>query len=653
MVSALCLLAATAYPEVPRLDLRCVLTPFKSHMDITCTVDVPAQYIKDGKSEFQLGDQMGVPKVRVMPGGTEVIPQKQSQVDHDTTYTLALPSATNTLLEFTYESHETTGMVYLLSPQECFAGGYNTLWIPAFGDARRMMGRMVFQTPSDFLVKASGREMSSTVNGDTRTTEFHIEEPIVPTFASAAFHVVRTPGKVPVTMYFLKPRPELESGFSNGCASVLGVLQREYGDYPYPDFSIIETPSPISSAQLGFSGASYEGFMFADSDSVDSGFNLAYFGHEMSHQWWGNLVQMRPDHAQTIFSEGFAQFGSLQAVKQIDGVDQAKQYRIYGYPGYSAWQCLMGALAFRETGHDKELSFTPKENSPVQHDLADTKGFLAWQTLARLIGDDAFRAALHQVAKDHAFGSISWEELWRVIQSKTKIPLASFRQQWFETPGLPTVWTEWKQTESTLSVSLRQTAPAYQLRLPLVVRFKDGSRLEKEISFADTSHEITLAVKKSVLSVELDPDHETLHSTPELDALMHDWKDFAQIDYVNRRISDPVDPEKTALAGLSRLPSPDRFGTEFLLRYALGGVYRGQDKNQGAKEQLEKALACPVRIEKFVPLAYLRLARANEFLGNKDQIQKCLDGMISAESRLPYPSGAVAQAKKLYPGYHF
>src|SRR5436190_1145554 len=132
MLSAICMLVA-AFPEVPRLDLSCVLAPSKSHMAITCLVDVPAQYVKDGK--------------------------------------------------------------------------------------------VVFQTPADFLVKASGREISSTVSGEMRTTEFHIEEPIVPTFASAAFHVVRTAGKVPVTMYFLKPRPDLEGGFSNGCASVLGVLQ--------------------------------------------------------------------------------------------------------------------------------------------------------------------------------------------------------------------------------------------------------------------------------------------------------------------------------------------------------------------------------------------------------------------------------------------
>lgn len=655
MVSAICLLAASAYPDVPRLDLTCTLTPSESRMSIVCTVDVPSKFIKDGKAEFELGDQMTVPQV-VLKGSSALPlePKKVSQVDHDLRYSLSIPSSQGDAhLEFTYDSVDLKGFVYWLSPKECFAGGYNTVWFPAFGDSRRLMGTMTFKTPSDFVVKASGREMSSAVEGQVRTTRFEMEEPIVPSFASAPFHVVRIEGKVPVTMYFLKARPELENAFSNGCTEILGVLQKEFGPYPYPDFSIIETPSPESSRDLGFSGASYEGFMFADSDSVDAGFNLAYFGHEMSHQWWGNLVQMKPDHGGTIFSEGLAQFGSLQAVTQIDGVAMAKQYRLYGYPGYSDWQCMMGALAFRETGVEKALSFTPQENSPVQHDLADTKGFLAWQTLARRIGHDAFREALQSVAKKHAFSSISWEDLWRELQSKTHLPLDPFRQQWFEKPGLPTVWTEWKQSGSAVEVTLRQTEPAYHLQLPLVVRFKDGSRLEKELEFADASHSLSLPTKKQVLSVELDPDHETLHSTPELDAKMRDWKDYAQLDYVNRRISNPVDPEKTALAGLAHLPTPDRFGTEFLLRFTLGGVYRGQDKNAEAKEQLEKALACPVRKEEFVPLAYLRLARAYQGLGNTAEVQRCLNAMVAAEATLRFPSGAVPRARQLFPDIKF
>jgi hypothetical protein len=163
--------------------------------------------------------------------------------------------------------------------------------------------------------------------------------------------------------------------------------------------------------------------------------------------------------------------------------------------------------------------------------------------------------------------------------------------------------------------------------------------------------EMTMSVSKNVLSVDLDPDHETLHSTPMLNDKMIAWKDYAMIDYVRRQISNPPDSEKLALDGLSRLPSPDKYGVEFLLRFSLAGIYRTAQKNAESKEQLEKALACPVRKDDFVPIAFLRLARVNEALGNKAEIQSNLDDMVSAESKLRHPTGTLPRARQLFPNH--
>ncbi|MEA2552497.1 MAG: hypothetical protein QOJ65_673, partial [Fimbriimonadaceae bacterium] len=181
----------------------------------------------------------------------------------------------------------------------------------------------------------------------------------------------------------------------------------------------------------------------------------------------------------------------------------------------------------------------------------------------------------------------------------------------------------------------------------------DGSATKMEVEFAEAARVIHLDLKKDVISVELDPDHETLHSTPLLDAKMHDLKDYARVDYIRRLLKDPPDAKQIVTDALTRLPHPDRFGTEFLLRFSLGGILRGEEKNAEAKEQLERSLACPVRKEEFVPLAYLRLARANEALGNKAQVERCLDAMVSAEATLRWPSGSLRRAKQLFPDHRF
>ena len=81
------------------------------------------------------------------------------------------------------------------------------------------------------------------------------------------------------------------------------------------------------------------GFMLADSASLDAPFNLAFYGHEISHQWWANLVSNAGGaHGNYMLDEAVAQFDSLRAVETLDGTLAAEQYRRSGYPGYNADQ---------------------------------------------------------------------------------------------------------------------------------------------------------------------------------------------------------------------------------------------------------------------------------------------------------------------------
>ncbi len=393
--------------------------------------------------------------------------------------------------------------------------------------------------------------------------------------------------------------------------------------------------------------------MFGDSNSIDGGFNLAYFGHEMSHQWWGNLVGISGREGSYVFHEGLAQYGSLQVVRELAGSALAKTYRLTGYPGYSDWMCMAGALAYSVTGYDRPLSSGSEAYSELDHTFANCKGFLAWETVARTMGRQAFSSALKEIGRSHRFLDITWDDTWKTLQSKSTVDLAPLRKQWFEKTGIPTVWTGWEQTASLVKVSLHQNKLGFRLKMPLVVRFKDGTSISKDVAFSELTAAIQLSVSKAVLSVDLDPDHETLHSTPELDAQMIDLKEFARVDFIFGLMSEHPDSEATLKSGLAHLPRPDKFGTEFLLRFTLGGIYRGAGKNVEAKAELERALSCPVRKAEFVPIAYLRLARAYEALGDLPAVERCLNAMASAEATLKFPSGALARAKQLFPDHPF
>ena len=50
--------------------------------------------------------------------------------------------------------------------------------------------------------------------------------------------------------------------------------------------------------------------MLADESSFDTAFNLAFYGHEVGHQWWGNAVTVRGQAGAYLLSEAMAQYGS-------------------------------------------------------------------------------------------------------------------------------------------------------------------------------------------------------------------------------------------------------------------------------------------------------------------------------------------------------
>jgi hypothetical protein len=218
---------------------------------------------------------------------------------------------------------------------------------------------------------------------------------------------------------------------------------------------------------------------------------------------------------------------------------------------------------------------------------------------------------------------------------------------------VPTVWTDWKQDGHTLDVTLHQSEPTYRLVMPLVVTFKDGTKKERDVVFDSVSTPLNLTADRPVLAAELDPDHETFHSTPELDAEMKDLSVYWQVDCFNPLLQKTQSSDAMLTDALAKLPNPDRYGAEFLLRFTLGGNLRREGKNAEAKAELEKALACPVRRADFVPIAFLRLALIAKSLGQPAEVDRCLDAMMSAEATLKYSSSAVERARQLFPGREF
>lgn len=505
---------------IAQCDLSVKVQPAQKRLEASGTVRLPATDVARAALEFSLRADLTDLRVEVLSppasvGSAELTDRGGPKASPDKDWTLRprhpFPAGAEVSLKISYAGGRKPSLVFYLGREGCFAGGPNSSWYPNFG-LGQYRGSLHFDVPKGMVVKATGDLVRTSDEGNRSLFDFAVTQPSTYSFAIGKYLVHRHEGKVPTTLYLLKDRPFADK-MVTGLGQVLDVLVREFGPYPYgKEFAIVETPSP-QSEMSGFSGASLEGFMFVTTASLRGGFNLALFGHEASHQWWGNLVKRTGDKGSNMLDEAMAQFGSLRCVEEIEGSEAAARYRWTGYPGYSNVQCGRGGLRLWATGRDHPLE-NLTDGSLISHNLADSKGFLVYHLLARTIGPDRFRQALHQIVERHAGGTLTWQEFLQTVQAVAGRDLSWFYEQWFTRTGAPVLSLRWHQEGDKLRCTIGQEEPTYRLNVPLVVEFVGSAPVTHDVDVAGAKTEVVLPAPARVSTVSLDPLHHVYHMTP-------------------------------------------------------------------------------------------------------------------------------------------
>ena len=390
--------------EVPRYDMDVRFAAGMRAVTVTGEVHVPRSLMKHDTLELRLSslfrelrftDERGRAVNSWAIGDTAGVRRN---------YRLIVPGARDTVrVRFRYSGGSGIGFGYALDGEAAFAASILTPWYPLLNRADtwvpvRGTGRVRFGVPDGLTVVASG------VRRDASTYEF-----TVPSFFSYSIaRYVRTvyTGPVNVTFYTLQERQDTR-GHAQRTSQLLDVLQQVFGKYPYPEFAMAETPAAQSRAAR-FNGVSVEGGMFASTALLDAPFNTAFFGHELSHQWWGVLVNPIGSPGDQLLSEGLAQFGALRAVQLAEGDSAAQLFRTWGYPGFTRDHSAFGYMKLAAAGLDRPL--LQISGDAVSTQLVWSKAFLLYDLLAAEVGEDRFRSTLQQLLRAHAFRTMEWSD---------------------------------------------------------------------------------------------------------------------------------------------------------------------------------------------------------------------------------------------------
>jgi len=225
--------------------------------------------------------------------------------------------------------------------------------------------------------------------------------------------------------------------------------------YPLPKSDHVALPDFSSGAMENWGLITYrESCLLADpklTPESSKRFIATVIAHELSHQWFGNLVTMQWWNDLWL-NESFANMMEYVAVDAL-------------HPEWRMWEDFATnevTAALRRDSLDGVQSVQADVNHPDEIStlfdpaIVYAKGGRLLVMVRRLIGEEAFRAGLKSYFEKFAYQNTVGDDLWRELQTASGQPIVDLMNTWISQPGLPIVQVEQNNSGEQPTATLRQ-----------------------------------------------------------------------------------------------------------------------------------------------------------------------------------------------------
>ncbi len=301
-----------------------------------------------------------------------------------------------------------------------------------------------------------------------------------------------------------------------------------YGAYPYARLAAVYTPA--------WGGQSFPTLLFLPPKlamrTIGHHNEFPFIAHEVSHQWWGNLVGWRT-HRDAWLSEGLAQYSGIlftwrrekqkQAQTQVNWNSEALRYTPWTELGAGQGQVHeVAPLTFGSR-------LRSRQTGGAYFGLVYAKGALVLRMLHYLLSDprdgnpEGFTRMMTDFAQQHAHGWATTEDFQAVASRHfAQSPIAQdlgltdldwFFRQWVYGTGLPSYHLEYRlvqQADQTLMLegTLYQddVSEDWATPLPLVFEFEGDRKGEATLWAVGAATPVYVRLTETPKKVELDPE---------------------------------------------------------------------------------------------------------------------------------------------------
>lgn len=282
-------------------------------------------------------------------------------------------------------------------------------------------------------------------NGDSLTTTFE-KTPRMSSYLLAfvigELHKksARTKSGVEVNIWAIPAQNENTLDFALDIATHSIDFYDEYFGvkYPLPKSDHVALPDFSSGAMENWGLITYrESCLLADPELTPESsrrFIATVIAHELSHQWFGNLVTMNWWNDLWL-NESFANMMEYVAIDAL-------------HPEWRMWEDFATnevTAALRRDSLDGVQSVQADVNHPDEIStlfdpaIVYAKGGRLLVMVRKLIGEEAFRAGLKSYFEKFAYKNTVGNDLWQELELASGQPIVNLMNTWISQPGLPVV----------------------------------------------------------------------------------------------------------------------------------------------------------------------------------------------------------------------
>lgn len=300
------------------------------------------------------------------------------------------------------------------------------------------------------------------VNNQTETNNKLItsfsRSPVMSTYLLAfvvgPLHSVSTKTKngTEVNIWASKDHSTASLEFALGVASRATDFFNDYFStpYPLPKCDHVALPDFSSGAMENWGLITYREVCLVVEPNTTSAQVQEFAGtvicHELSHQWFGNLVTMKW-WDDLWLNESFATLMEYLAVDALFPEWQVMQsFAAHEALGAFRRDTLKGVQAVQTTvNHPDEIStlFDPS--------IVYAKGARLLFMAYNLVGEAAFKKALRRYFEKYAYKNTVGDNLWDELAATSKIAVKVIMNSWISTPGFPVLIVDQNKQQTKLT----------------------------------------------------------------------------------------------------------------------------------------------------------------------------------------------------------